>query len=198
MLDERFLLIGLFLTAAGTVSYIRSMFRGQAKPNRVTYFLWTLAPFVAFVGEVSEGVGFRVLFTLSVGLNPLAILVFSFILRQAHWDIKPRDYVFGATSIIGLILWLITGEGLLAITFAIIADGMASAPTLIKSFRYPDTEDWKGYGSVIPGALISLLIIDEYSAVNIAYPLYILIVVIALTFLILSKIGPKLLHAESQ
>lgn len=197
MLDERFLLLGLLLTGIGTVKYIHSMYEGNAKPNRVTYFLWTLAPLVAFAGEVSEGVGFRTLFTLSVGLNPLSILVFSFIFKQAHWDIKKRDYVFGATSIVGLILWLITGEGLLAISFAILADGMASAPTLIKSFRFPETEDWLGYASVIPGAVLSLLIIDEYSVASVAYPTYILIVVIALSALIGLKIGPRYFKTSS-
>ncbi|MDP2363456.1 MAG: hypothetical protein Q8M94_06755, partial [Ignavibacteria bacterium] len=70
MIDERYIFIGLALSFLGSVSYLLDTIKGKVKPNRVTWFLWALAPLIAFSAEVKQGVGMASLMTFMVGFNP--------------------------------------------------------------------------------------------------------------------------------
>jgi len=50
------------------------------------------------------------------------------------------DLICGILSLVGLVLWMITKVGNVAIFFSIVADGLAAVPTLVKAYKYPDTE----------------------------------------------------------
>lgn len=76
-----------------------------------------------------------------VGFNPLLIFLASFVNKKAYWEISKLDLSCGALAIAGLVLWLITGTGNLAIFFSILADGIAAIPTVIKSYHKPETEN---------------------------------------------------------
>ena len=47
------------------------------------------------------------------------------------------DYACGAVSVVGTIVWLVTRNGVLAISAAIAADFLAGMPTLMKSWTHP-------------------------------------------------------------
>ena len=104
MFDERIVLAGAFVGAIGTVVYIRDTLRGTTSPNRATFFLWALAPLIAFAAEIGQGVGLVSVITLSAGLSPLAILLASFVNRHASWRLGPFDYVCAVLSVGALVL----------------------------------------------------------------------------------------------
>ena len=52
MIDERFVIIGAFLSMIGQLTYAIDTVKGKIKPNRVTWFLWALIPLIAFVAEI--------------------------------------------------------------------------------------------------------------------------------------------------
>jgi hypothetical protein len=110
--------------------------------------------------------------TFSAGLNPLLVFIASFFNKKAYWKPKKSDFIFGGLALIGLILWKITGEGNLAIAFSILADGMAAVPTIIKSWKYPETENSLGYGLPSLNALITLLTIKEWNFETFGFPIY--------------------------
>jgi hypothetical protein len=95
-------------------------------------------------------------------------------------------------SLVGLILWLITQEGNVAIIFSIVADILALLPTLVKSYKFPETESWSAFGGAASAAFITLLTIREWTFAAAAFPVYIFAVCIILSVLIKFKIGPKL------
>src|SRR6185437_3311743 len=53
--------VGSAIGAFGTAVYLRDTLRGTTKPNRVTWLLWAVAPLLATVVELDEGVGLRTL-----------------------------------------------------------------------------------------------------------------------------------------
>ena len=52
MIDERFVIIGAFLSMIAQLTYAIDTVKGKIKPNRVTWFLWALIPLIAFVAEI--------------------------------------------------------------------------------------------------------------------------------------------------
>ena len=87
MLDERFVFVGFGLSLIGGASYLFATIKGIAKPNKVTWFLWALAPLIAFWAQIQQGVGLQSLMTFVVGFNPLLIFLASFVNKKAFWKI---------------------------------------------------------------------------------------------------------------
>jgi len=174
VIDERFVVVGFVLEVLGTLGYLIDVIKGRARPNRVTWGLWALAPLIGFAAQVDEGVGWPSLMTLSIGLGPLLILAASFLSANAYWRLQRLDYTYGALAVIGLVLWQVTGEGLVAIVFAIVADAMAATPTVIKAYKYPETETSLIYGVTVINAAITLLTIKIWTFETYGFALYIL------------------------
>lgn len=191
MISEKFVLLAALLNLIGSTSYVVATIRGKTKPNRITFFLWAVAPLIAFSAELGEGVGLPALMTFMVGFGPLMVFIASFVNRKAYWKITKLDWVFGGLSLLGLSLWAITRNGNLAILFSITADGLAAAPTVIKSYKFPDTENHLIYTLGAISAAITMLTIKDWSFAHYGFPAYILLVTSLISFLIISKIGRK-------
>ena len=176
MIREKFVFLGLLLNALASIGYIVETLKGRVKPNRVTFFLWALAPLIAFGAEINEGVGLQSLMTFMVGFSPLLIFLASFVNKKAYWKISKLDWLYGGLSILGLVIWLITRDGNLAILFSILSDGFAAMPTVIKSYHHPETEDYRLYLLAAISAVIILLTIDDWTFAHYAFPAYILII----------------------
>ncbi|MCL5411547.1 MAG: hypothetical protein M1150_02305 [Patescibacteria group bacterium] len=160
----------------GGVSYLVATIKGEAKPNKVTFFLWSLAPLIAFFAEIKQGVGIHSLMTFMAGFVPLIIFLASFVNKKAEWQIKTFDLTCGAFSLLGLLFWFLTKDGNVAIMFSIFADGLAASPTVTKSFRFPETENVYLYLTASINALITLLAIKTWDFANTAFPVYIFLV----------------------
>lgn len=184
MIDDHFVIFGAMLNLIGSGTYAIATLKGNTKPNRVTWFLWALAPLIAFAASVKDGVGLPSLMTFMVGFGPLLIFLSSFVNRKAFWQITKLDIICGVVSVLALLLWLVTGSGFLAILFSIIADLIAGIPTLIKSYRAPETENYSVFlfGSI--SAAITLLAIDKWEFSYYGFPVYILAICFTLFILI--------------
>lgn len=189
ILHHNFVILGVLIGFVGGLSYLISTIKGKTKPNRVTWFFWALAPLVAFAAEVKEGVGIQSLMTFGVGFSPLLIFLASFVNKESVWELKRFDFVCGALSIIGLFLWYMTKNGNFAIFFSILADGTAAVPTLVKSYRFPETENYHVYLTAVISAVITLLTIEIWDFANFGFPIYILILCATFVFLIKFRAG---------
>lgn len=194
MLDPKFVLVGALLNLSGSTSYVLATLKGKTKPNRITWILWALAPLIAFAAELNEGVGLRSLMTFMVGFGPLMIVTASFVNKKSFWKLTTFDYVCGGLSVLGLLLWAITRHGNVAIIFSILADGLAAVPTVVKSYKQPQTERAYIFTAGAVSAAITLLTIDKWTLANYGFPLYVLLICTLLASLIRFKIGPKLMH----
>lgn len=192
MLAQILIYTGIALNAIATLGYVVETVRGNVKPNRVTFFIWSIAPLVAFFAQKSQGVGVQALMTLSVGVFPFTIFVASFLNKKAYWKMVKFDFVCGLFSILGLILWQLTKIGNIAIFFSILADLLAMMPTLVKGYRFPDTEmGWPWLVAAISG-LLTLLSIQAWTFEYYGFTLYYLIATLALFIIIQFRIGKKM------
>jgi hypothetical protein len=198
VLDVHFVILGAVFGVIGYVGYVRDTLLGRNQPNRVTFLLWAVAPLLAFSVQVSEGVGLRSLVTFMVGFGPLAILAASFINSQAVWRIGLFDYVCGALSCGGLMLWLVTRHGIIALVTFIAADALAALPTIVKSWVYPQSESMVLYLGSLLNALVTLLTVDHFTTVVVAFPIYVVVLASLLLVLVAGRLGPRFQVALEQ
>lgn len=175
MLNENFVYLGVIITLLGASSYIFDTLKGKVQPNRVSWGLWAFASFIAFAAEVRQGVGSQSLFTFVVGFSPLLIFLASFFNKKAYWKLGKFDFFCAALSLLGLLLWYVTRVGNIAIIFSIFADLTAGVPTLIKAFRFPETENWIEFSSSFIASILTMLTFKSWAFAYSAYPLYILL-----------------------
>lgn len=192
MLHSNFIIIGTLIGAAGSVAYLVDTVKGKIKPNRVSFLLWSIAPFIAFFAQIKQGVGLEALMTFSTGFQPLMIFIASFVNKQAEWKLTRFDLLCGILSLMGLVLWMITRVGNVAIFFSIVADGLAAIPTIVKACKYPDTEIAWPWIATSFGVILTLLTLSTFTFANSGFIFYILVVDTLIFALVQFRLGEKL------
>ncbi len=177
---EVLVLIAALATLVAAIAYIQSMFKGQTRPNRVTWLMWTIAPFTAAFAAFSSGATWTAVPVFMSGLSPFLILLASFLNKKAYWKLSAFDYACGALSSLALVLWYITENPNVAIVFAIFSDALAAAPTLRKAWRNPESEfSWPFLVGVF-SPMTSFLVTQAWAISDIAFPAYLILINILL------------------
>jgi hypothetical protein len=196
MLPEYFAVIGAGIASVGGFYYLYETITGRAKPNRVTWLLWWLFPMIIFIAQRAQGVEGLSWATFGAGFTPFLIVLASFLNKEAYWKTEPRDYYLMAGAMLGMVLWFLTSNPNVAILCALIADLLAGLPTLIKSYRHPETESWIAYAISTFGFGIGILAIPSYTFENYAFIGYVFALNGTLAVLSSREQPTSLLHTE--
>ena len=134
-------IISTLLMLWGGYAYFRDTLVGRTKPNRVSWFLWALAPLVslgaAFSVDADIWASVRVLVG---GVVPGVIFLGSFFNRKSYWKLTWFDWFCGGLSLTALLFWQLASSPLIAVLLATAANTFASIPTFIKAWNFPETE----------------------------------------------------------
>ena len=173
MLPDPCAIIGAIIGSLGGLYYLYETLLGRAQPNRITWLLWGIFPLIIFVAQRVQGVAGVSWASFAAGFTPLLVFAASFFNRKAYWKSEPRDYGLMAAAIVGIILWALTDKPNLALLLSLLADVLASVPTLIKSYRHPHSESWIAYAVSALGFGISFLSIQTYRFESTAFVAYV-------------------------
>ena len=172
MLPENCAVVGAVIGSLGGLYYLFETVVGKTQPNRITWLLWGIFPMVIFVAQRAQGVEGLSWASFVAGFTPLLIVAASFVNERAYWKSEPRDYYLMAAAILGIVLWAVTDNPNLALLFSLLADILASIPTLIKSYRHPRSESWIAYAVSAFGFGVSLLSVQTFDFQNAAFVAY--------------------------
>lgn len=173
-------LLGSLVNVAGSAVYIVHTLRGRNKPNRMTFLMWSIVPVIGVAASLVQGVTWAVVPIAVAGLMPFTILVASFVNPNAYWKLGRFDYACGIISVLALVLWWLTDEPNLALLFAIIADGVAGYPTVIKAWRHSETESWQGYAAAALSGSTAFIVAETWNFAALAFPAYLIVINIIL------------------
>jgi hypothetical protein len=193
MLPEYFAYLTIILGLAGALYYIKNILYGTTRPNIVSWVLWTIAPFIGVYIAYKSGVSGPILFsTFMAGFSPLLVVIASFFKKGVYWKTTPFDIGCGILSAIAIIIWVTTKNGVVALSFAILADLLAGLPTMIKSWNHAETEHIAPYGFGIINQIITFLIIKDFSYLNLAFPIYFVVSNLIIIFEVKRKYVTKI------
>ncbi len=172
---QNLVFVGAAAQVFGIYLYIKDIFYGQTKPNLATWTLWFVAPMVATAAALSKGVRWSVLPLFLAGLGPFVVIVASIFNKKSYWRLRKVDYICAALSVAALLLWVATKDANLAIIFALLSDGLAGLPTVIKSYHYPETETTLTYQLGIFSAVLSFFAIKQWVFAAYSLPIYLIL-----------------------
>jgi hypothetical protein len=183
MLPEYFAVVGSVVASTGGIYYAYLTFKGQVKPNKITWFFWSAFPMIAFAAQLSQGVGLVAWATFVAGAPPILVLIGSLFNKDAYWGTRTIDYWFAVAGFLSVIAWQVTKIPNIAFTFALLADLLVALPTVIKTYQFPETENWKAYGVSAFGFLLAVLAVHEWTYENYAFVFYLFLLNLSIAVL---------------
>lgn len=165
--------IAQFILAISIVPYIISIFRGTVKPNRISWFIWSIIGFAFWLITPPTADEVTKMLTVIFMINPTII----FILTLFKGENTKPDNLEKFSLIIGtsaIAVWYLFRDdsGALPIIIAILADFCALIPTLRFVFSTPDEETPLAWIFFFLGSLIAVFAIENHSLESILLPVY--------------------------
>lgn len=177
------IVISTILALVAPVVYIRSILKGGAKPHRTTRLvllvittlsatsLWANGSRIAFWLALAAVIGSTTIFTLSIKYG------------MGGWG--KLDIGCLVIAFFGIVLWQLTNNPFLGLASSIVADFVGMVPTLVKTYRFPETEEWRFFGIEGVATILSLVAIGQLNFQEMLYPFYLMIINGLVTFLVL-------------
>lgn len=165
--------LALILNLIGYFPYIREILKNVVKPQRTTWGIWTILTTVAAVNQVQNGGGFSSLFFISTAL--LVATTFLLSLKYGQGGASRVDIVCLFLAICLFAYWAIVQDTRISTLVAVGIDTIALVPTLIKTYRQPETEIYAQWVLAGLGGLLAMLASPSADWVLIIYPAYIFI-----------------------
>lgn len=172
-----------FLLLISFIPYLIAIFKGEAKPERASWLLWTILGGISFFSLLSEGA------TNSLWLPGVQAigdaLIFILSIKYGLGGLMKRDKIALAAAGMSLLLWYFTKEASVALVFAIIIDGAGAVLTMIKSYEEPITEPMSAWVLTCLGGFIGIFAVGNWQPIFIIFPLYIFVANLAIIISIL-------------
>lgn len=193
MLGTLLIVVAIILRLAAGADYLTATIKGSVKPNPVTWLFWGLAPMIAFAAQAQSGLEPSSWVTFILGLGPLLIFAIAVTKnKKQRWKLSRSDILCGASAAIGLLLWQITSDPMLALTFGIVADILGGMPTLYKSYHFPESEKALPYFLSLMSMVVTMFSLTRWDYINAGFPVYIFCINFVLFTLIWTRIGIKI------
>ena len=162
-----------FIMAVSIVPYTISIFRGTVKPNRISWFIWSIIGFAFWLITPDTADQVTRMLTVIFWINPTLIFVLTLFRGE---NLKP-DTLEKFSLLVGLcaiVIWLIfkNSSGVLPTVIAIAADFCALLPTLRFVISAPDEETPLVWICFFLGSFIGVFGIEHYTLESLLLPVY--------------------------
>jgi len=177
MIPEYFAYLTILFGLIGIFYYIKDIIYGQTRPNIISWIFWSIAPLVGIFISYKSGISIPLLIsTFMAGFGPLLVVLFLIINKKFYSKISKFDILCGILSLVAIIIWVTTKNGIISLSFAILADLFASIPTINKSWKDSEGEYMSPYLFGILNQIITFLIITNFSFLNLSFPIYLVLI----------------------
>jgi hypothetical protein len=167
----------ILVVAAGVIAivaiipYLRDTLRGKTRPNVITWFTWTLLNVLTAAAAFAAHAVQTGIFASAVAVVTASVCIVG--LRDGIKKYTIFDYICQALALVGIVLWKLTNEPSVAITVAIAASFIGTAPTYRHAWRKPHEETWQAFALDGSSAVLAALSVANWNYVSLAYPVYI-------------------------
>lgn len=161
------------LNLVGYVPYIKDILKKKVKPHRITWGIWTILTTIAAFNQVSNQGGYSSLFFISTAL--LVGITFVLSLLFGVGGASKIDRICLVLALLLLAYWLTVQETRISTLLAVIIDGIGLIPTIIKTFKNPETETYIQWSLAGIAGLLTVLAVPRLDWALIIYPLYVIL-----------------------
>jgi hypothetical protein len=165
--------LALGLNVFGYVPYIRDIIRGRVQPQRVSWVIWMVLVGITAVNQVRNGGGWSSLFVISIASACAIVALLS--LRYGVGGSTRLDKGILGLALILMIYWMTVQDTHVSTVLAVAIDAVACLPTLIKTYRSPETETYAQWMISGTAGLIAAFAVTRIEWVLLLYPTYVFV-----------------------
>jgi lipid-A-disaccharide synthase-like uncharacterized protein len=174
-IDIKFV-IGILAGIISSIAYIiyfYSILKGESKPSRVTWWIWTFMGGVLALSYYFSGARDTIWAPIVEFIGPLITALLA--IKYGEGGIEDKaDIICFAGGVLSIILWAVSGSPELALFTNLAVDTFAIIPTVKKSFLRPHEESLPAWAGTGLGDFINLLASDRLILAIIIYPAWML------------------------
>lgn len=174
--------IAAVLALFSSYLYIRDIFRGNTKPHKYTWLIWSIVTTIAFLGQWVSGGGPGSWATGVAAVVTTGTFFLSF--KYGTNDITKFDKICLALAIVSILPWLLTKSILWSVVLATIIDLIAFFPTMRKTWHAPKSESLPSMFVDAVKHSLSIVSMNNFSFITWIYPASVLVT----KFLIIGEI----------
>lgn len=166
-------LVAQFILAISIIPYTISIFRGTVKPNRISWFIWSIIGFAFWIITPSTADKVTKMLTLIFMINPTIIFILT-LFKGKNQKLDAIEIFSLAMGLISILIWYFFREssGIFPISMAIFADFCALLPTLRFVYNTPNEEAPLAWIFFFLGSLTALFGIEQYTLESLLLPIY--------------------------
>jgi len=168
------IMLSSFLTVVAFIPYIVDILKGVTKPRIISWFLWTILSSIACVAALIEHQYPTAILMLVSAFGTLAICLLGW--RFGDKDISRVDIICLSGALFGIALWKLFDSPAIAVIFMIAIDFIAGIPTLFHAWNKPNEETLTTFVLSFAGAILTLLVIENWQITSFAFPLFLVLV----------------------
>jgi len=158
------------IAIVATIPYLRDVLRGKARPNTVSWTIWTAVVLITAIAQISAGASWS--FFLLVGSTIANVAVLSLcIFGYGYKKFEVTDRICLSLACAALFFWWITSNPVVAILFAVAADGIAYVPTYVKIYREPKSDSYFYWATLVVADVMALVSVTTFNMANILFPI---------------------------
>ncbi len=164
-------LISGVLSIIGGAPYVYDILKKTTKPERATWFIWSILGSIAFFSQFAKGATDSLWLTGAQTI--IVLIIFLLSLKFGVGGFNRMDIAALIFAGIALILWYLTNEATVALFLVILIDAIGGMPTIIKSYEAPESESlisWLLFG--ISG-IFAMVAVGSFNFILLSYPAYI-------------------------
>lgn len=162
-------IIAGILAIGGYIPYIYSILAGKTRPNRATWFIWTIVGGLLAFSYIAEGDQNSIWLPLGYFLGPLMVAILSLRYGYAEWTRLDTFCIVAAA--ISIIPWILSDNATMTLLINLAIDSTGAIPTLVKTYREPETEDFTAWMVFFAANTLQLFAISMWNLAAL-YPVY--------------------------
>ncbi len=170
---QTFGIIAGILSLATNIPYLRDIFRRKTKPERATWFIWSVLNTTAFFSQLAEGASHSLWLNGVQAAGVIIIFLLSIKLGVggfSRWDVSAL-----IASGFGLVLWYFTNNAAIALFITIIIGAIGALLTIHKAYVYPDSETMSAWLLAGTAGIFAAISVGTLDYVLLIFPMYIII-----------------------
>ncbi len=158
------------LTATCVVPYLRDIYRGSTRPQRVSWFVFAALSIVAAVGQFADGAQAGAWLASGSALGFTLVFVAS--IRHGVGGTSARDIFSLAVALAGVVVSIAIERPIVAVFAVIAAEIAAVSLTVRKAAREPGTETPATWTIDAVAGAVAILAVPEMSVTELLYPVH--------------------------
>lgn len=158
-----------FLALIAYVPYVRDTLSGRTRPNRASWWIYTIVGTVGTASSLKAGTPWPVLITPAIyAVASLLVALLAIRRGEGGWTILDRCCL--STAALSILVWYQTGDPVLAVVMNSAADVAGSVPTMRKAWVAPLQENRVAWLLYLIANSLTLCALPVWTVAQALYP----------------------------